>query len=166
MNPEELARFQKLLASYVQTMRLRGLRERTIQTYRRSLWQVSKHFRRCPDDLNAEELKSYFAALLERYAWSSVNIQVSSLVFLHRYVLDREVEWGKIIKPRTSRSLPDIPTREEVHTLINSVRKLRFRIFLFVVYSLGLRTGEGLRLEVGDIDGSQHRVHIRDGKGG
>ena len=47
-----------------------------------------------------------------------------------------------------------------------AVRKLRFRIFLLVVYSLGLRTTEGLKLEVGDIDGVEHRVHIRNGKGG
>ena len=37
---------------------------------------------------------------------------------------------------------------------------------LLVVYSLGLRTREGLGIEVGDIDGNQHRVHIRNGKGG
>jgi integrase/recombinase XerD len=46
------------------------------------------------------------------------------------------------------------------------VRKLRYRIFLLVVYSLDLRITEGLPLEVSDIDGSQRRVHIRDGKGG
>ncbi len=44
MKPEELERFQQLLAAYVQAMRLQGLRERTIETYSRSLWQVSKHF--------------------------------------------------------------------------------------------------------------------------
>lgn len=37
---------------------------------------------------------------------------------------------------------------------------------MLVVYSLGLRISEGLALEVADIDGSQRRVHIRDGKGG
>ena len=82
------------------------------------------------------------------------------------YVLNREVEWGQIIKQKGPKTLPDIPTRDEVHFIINSVRKLRFRIFLFVVYSLGLRTTEGLKLEVGDVDGRQHRVHIRNGKGG
>jgi len=30
---------------------------------------------------------------------------------------------------------------------------------------MGLRLGEGLRLQVGDIDASRHRVHIRDTKG-
>lgn len=31
---------------------------------------------------------------------------------------------------------------------------------------MGLRLGEGLALEIGDIDAAHHRVHIRQGKGG
>lgn len=166
MNSGELEKFMKLLAAYEQALRLQRKRDRTIETYCQYLWKVAKHFNRCPDDLSADELKSYFSWMLSRYAPNTVNVQVASLVFLHRYVLNREVEWGKIIKQKSPMSLPDIPTKEEVRFLINSVRKVRFRIFLLVVYSLGLRTTEGLKLEVGDVDGSQHRVHIRNSKGG
>lgn len=166
MNSGELEKFKKLLAAYEQALRLQRKRDRTIETYCQYLWKVAKHFDRCPDDLSADELKSYFSWMLSRYAPNTVNVQVASLVFLHRYVLNREVEWGKIIKQKSPMSLPDIPTKEEVRFLINSVRKVRFRIFLLVVYSLGLRTSEGLKLEVGDVDGSQHRVHIRNSKGG
>jgi len=104
--------------------------------------------------------------MLEQYSWSTIKVDLSSLQFFHRYVLEREMEWIKIIRPPRVRTLPDIPTREEVQLLINTVRKLRYRIFLLVVYSLGLRITEGLALEVADIDGTQRRVHIRDGKGG
>jgi len=166
MNSGELEKFKKLLAAYEQALRLQRKRDRTIETYCQYLWKVAKHFNRCPDDLSAEELKSYFSWMLSRYAPNTVNVQVASLVFLHRYVLNREVEWGKIIKQKSPMSLPDIPTKEEVRFLINSVRKVCYRIFLLVVYSLGLRTTEGLKLEVGDVDGSQHRVHIRNSKGG
>jgi integrase/recombinase XerD len=166
MNSGELEKFKKLLAAYEQALRLQRKRDRTIETYCQYLWKVAKHFNRCPDDLSADELKSYFSWMLSRYAPNTVNVQVASLVFLHRYVLNREVEWGKIIKQKSPMSLPDIPTKEEVRFLINSVRKVRFRIFLLVVYSLGLRTSEGHKLEVGDVDGSQHRVHIRNSKGG
>lgn len=31
---------------------------------------------------------------------------------------------------------------------------------------MGLRLGEGLALEIGDIDAAQRRVHVRQGKGG
>lgn len=166
MDPVEQARCDKLFDATIQAMQLHGLREKTIDSYRRSLRRVAGYFDRCPDDLKPDELKAYFAALLEQYSWSTIKVELSSLQFFHRYVLDREMEWIKIIRPPRVRSLPDIPTREEVHRLINTVRKLRYRIFLLVVYSLGLRISEGLALQVADIDGSQRRVHIRDGKGG
>jgi site-specific recombinase XerD len=166
MDPAEQARFDRLLDAMTRAMRLHGLRDKTVDSYRRTLYRVAGHFCRCPDNLQPDELKAYFAALLEQYSWSTIKVDLSSLQFFHRYVLEREMEWIKIIRPPRVRTLPDVPTREEVQLLINTVRKLRYRVFLLVVYSLGLRISEGLALEVADIDGSQRRVHIRDGKGG
>jgi integrase len=53
----------------------------------------------------------------------------------------------------------------EVEQLIGATRKLRYRVFLLTTYSMGLRLGETLALEVGDIDGQRKQVHIRRGKG-
>jgi hypothetical protein len=50
------------------------------------------------------------------------------------------MEWVDIIKPPNSRSLPDGPTRQEVQLLINSVYRLRYRMYFFALYSMGLRS--------------------------
>jgi hypothetical protein len=104
MNPEELEKFKQLLAAYEQALRLQRMRERTIETYRQYLWKVAKHFNRYPDNLSADELKSYFTWMLSRYAWNTVNVQVASLVFLYRHVLNREVEWGRTTKQKSPKS--------------------------------------------------------------
>ena len=49
--------------------------------------------------------------------------------------------------------------------LIGATPKRRYRVFLLTTYSMGLRLGEALSLEVGDSDGQRQRVHIRRGKG-
>jgi hypothetical protein len=53
--------------------------------------------------------------------------------------------------------------------MIAATRILSYRVFFFTLYSLGLRLGEGLRLQVGlqvgDIDAVRGRVHVRDAKG-
>jgi integrase len=128
--------------------------------------RVAGFFNRCPDNLTATDLKSYFAWMVENYSWSSVKVDLWGLSFFFRQVLDRPMEWVDIIKPPNSRSLPDIPTREEVQRLINSVYRLRYRVYFFAVYSMGLRLGECLGLEIGDIDAANRRVHVRQGKGG
>jgi len=46
--------------------------------------------------------------------------------------------------PRKFNHLPDIPTRQEVQRLINSVRRLRYRVFFLTVLQPGPALGEGL----------------------
>jgi integrase len=70
-----------------------------------------------------------------------------------------------LIKPPRTQRLPDIVTVEEAQRIMAATRVLSYRVFFFTLYSLGLRLGEGLRLQVGDIDGARSRVHIRDAKG-
>ena len=162
----EQARFDRLIEDMMLAMLLHGLRGKTINRYRRTIYRVASHFDRCPDDLKPAELKTYFATMLEQYSWSTIKVKLCSLQCLHRNVLEREMEWVKIIRLPRVCTITYIPSREEVHRLINSMRKTRYSSFLLVVYSTGLRITEGLGLEVGDIDGSKMRVHIRNGKGG
>ncbi len=70
-----------------------------------------------------------------------------------------------MIKAPKVHSLPDILTLTEVEQLIGATRKLRYRVFLLTTYSMGLRLGETLALQVRDIDGQRKQVHIRRGKG-
>jgi len=56
-------------------------------------------------------------------------------------------------------------TVAEVQKLISAARKKRYRTFILTTYSMGLRLSETLALQVSDIDGARHRVHIRRGKG-
>ena len=79
----------------------------------------------------------------------------------------RQKPWVNVdlIKPPRAIRLPDIITIEEATRLFRGTHKLSYRVFYFTVYSLGLRLGEGLRLEVGDLNAGRQRVHIRDAKG-
>ena len=49
--------------------------------------------------------------------------------------------------------------------LILATRQLRYRVFLLVTYSRGLRLSEALALQAGAIDAQRKQVHIRRGKG-
>jgi integrase len=80
-------------------------------------------------------------------------------------VLKQDWQWLEIIKAPKIQSLPDILTPREVERLIGAARKLRYRVFSLTTYTMGLRLGETLTLEVGDIDAETRRVHIRQGKG-
>ena len=61
--------------------------------------------------------------------------------------------------------LPVVLSAAEVRRVLAAVPALDHRLALITIYSCGLRLGEGLRLEVRDIDAERMLLHIRAGKG-
>lgn len=166
MHPTEQARFTPLYQQMLQALQLQGKRPKTVDAYARAVRRIADFFNRCPDNLSAQELKCYFASLVQSHSWSTVKLDRNGLQFFFRHVLDRQWQWIDIIKPPIVHTLPDILSRDETFQVINQVQQLRYRVFLFTLYSMGLRLGEGIRIEVGDIDSARARLHVRNAKGG
>jgi integrase/recombinase XerD len=165
MNAVEQARFTPLYESMQRALKLQGKAKATKEAYSRAVRRSAEYFERCPDDLSAEELREYFASLLETHSWSTIKLDRCGLQFFYRHVLERPWDWVEIVKPPQMQRLPDVLTREQTHRLLGAVYKLRYRVFFVTLYSTGLRLGEGLALQVGDIDGQRLRIHVRAGKG-
>ncbi|MEZ9821781.1 tyrosine-type recombinase/integrase, partial [Shewanella sp. 10N.286.45.A1] len=98
--------------------------------------------------------------------WSTVKLDRNGLQFFYRHVLNQQWEWLNIVKPPQVTPLPDILTPAEVAIAISQTHQLRYQVFFLVLYSMGLRLGEGIHLQVGDIDSQLMQVHIRNAKGG
>ena len=150
MDSAEQARFKPLYLSMQQALTLQGKRPKTIDAYTRAVRRVADYVGRCPDDLTADELKDYFVDLVASYSWSTVKLDRNGIQFFYRHVLDKPWDWVSIVKPPRVRSLPDVLTRKQTLEVINATRKLRYRVLFLTVYSMVLRLGEGLQLDVGD----------------
>jgi integrase len=165
MNQSEANRFNELYERQLKTLKLQGKGKGTIDAYARSIRRIRDYFDCCPDKLKPEQLEDYFADLVESHSWSVVKIDRVGLQHFWKYVLKKDWQWVDIVKPPRVKAIPDILTPAEVEKLIGATRKLRYRVFLLTTYSMGLRLGETLALQVGDIDASRKLVHIRRGKG-
>ncbi len=165
MNSTEQARLNPLYENMQRALKLQGKAKATKDAYSRAVRRAADYFDRCPDDLTAEELRAYFADLLETHSWSTIKLDRCGLQFFYRHVLDRPWDWVDIVKPPRAERLPDVLTREETRRLLGAVYQLRYRVFFVTLYTTGLRLSEGLALEVGDIDRHRLRLHVRRGKG-
>jgi integrase len=165
MNKAETNRFNVLYQRHLRLLKLQGKSEKTIDAYSRAVRRIREHFDCCPDQLSLEQREKYFSKLVESHSWSTVKIDRNGLQFFWKHVLKRDWQWVEIIKAPKVCSLPDILTVAEVEQLIGATRKLRYRVFLLTTYSMGLRLEEALSLQVGDIDATRKKVHIRRGKG-
>ena len=150
---------------HLKHLRLKGLQPKTIEAYSRAIRRIGAYFDHQIEDLSEQQLTDYFTDLLDSHSWSAVKLDLYGLKFYYIHVLHKPWVNVDLIKPPKARRLPDIVTVEEAKRLFMATRTLSYRVFYFTAYSLGLRLGEGLRLQVGDIDAARQRVHIRDSKG-
>jgi len=158
-------KFKRNYTKHLQHLKLKGLQPKTIEAYARAIRRIGDYFAHDINDLSKQQLADYFSDLLSTHSWSAVKLDLYGLKFYYTHVLGKSWVNIDLIKPPKAQRLPDIVTVEEAGRLFQATHKLSYRVFFFTVYSLGLRLGEGLRLQVGDIDAARRRVHIRDAKG-
>ena len=157
--------YDEHFAQFKKHLRLKGHRPKTIAAYERGVRRMGKYFDYDIVDLSEQQLLDYFAELQAARSWSTLKVDLYGVKFYYQHVLKKPWAHLDLIKAPTAQRLPDILTLDEAAMLFQSTRILSYRVFFFTLYSLGLRLGEGLNLEIGDIDAALHRVHIRDAKG-
>ncbi|MCP4366026.1 MAG: tyrosine-type recombinase/integrase [Planctomycetes bacterium] len=158
-------KFWELHRQYAQALMLQGKSPKTVDSYCRSIRRLADYYDRCPVDITVDELKQYFADLVESHSWSTVKVDRNGFQHFWKQILGKDWDWVSIVKPPQSKRLPDILSIEDMQKLLNSFYTMHYRTFFLTTYSMGLRLGETLNLRVGDIDSSLMQVHIRAGKG-
>ena len=89
----------------IDDMRLRNLSPHTIDAYVHAVAQFAKHYRRSPDELDAEQARAYLLHLVQdRHAsWSRYNQARCALQFLYRFVLKQDGERFERASPAPAR---------------------------------------------------------------
>jgi integrase/recombinase XerD len=148
-------------------MRLRDFRPRTQEGYSLAVRQFLDRMQREPQTLTDDDVRAYFLYLREgkKLAPSSINIAVHALRFFFIHTLQRDWPVFDLLRVNKPRMLPVVLSTNEVRALLAAVRHPVRRVALSTIYALGLRLGEGLRLETGHIDGERLLVWVRNGKG-
>jgi integrase/recombinase XerD len=158
-------KFRRIYEKHCKLLKLNGLQPKTIDAYSRAIRRIGERFEYELEDLSFDQLTDYFTDLLDSHSWSAVKLDLYGLKFFYTQVLKKEwVDIPMVKAPKTSR-IPDILTVKQLQTLFNATNRLSYRVFFYVTYSMGLRLGESLKLQVGDIDASTMKVHIREAKG-
>ena len=75
----------------IECLQLRGLSERTQDSYVRAVRQLAEHYHRSPDQISEAELRQYFLHLLnvKHYARSTMTIAICGIRFCYQQTLNR-----------------------------------------------------------------------------
>lgn len=151
----------------IECLQLRGLSERTQESYVQAVRQLAGHYHKSPDLITEEELRQYFLYLknVRKYASSSLTIALCGIKFFFEHALKRDFPILDFIRPAREKKLPTVLSPDEVRRILRLVRLQSYRTCLSAIYSCGLRLQEGTHLQVQDIDSARRMIHLRQGKG-
>lgn len=161
----------------------------TVSAYRNDLRQLTDFLQRSGDDTGLEPISSWsdltdghFAAFLtylqdREYAQATVARKTAASKSFFAYLLNRGVLEGPVgadvASPKVAKYTPTIMSRDDIARLLeeplrdepNRPEAIRDRAMLEVLYGTGMRVGEMVALNVGDIDLEARSVHCM-GKSG
>lgn len=158
---------------------LRGSSPHTLAAYSGDLVQLAEYLEsqqvRDLAAVTVAHLRGYLAELAGHdYARSTIARKLSAVRSLFRWA--RQHGWvtedpsRSLRAPRKGTRLPKWLRDSELNVLLalpdRSPAGLRDRAILEMLYASGLRAGEAVHLDVGDLDLQTQEVRVREGKGG
>jgi len=147
---------------------VRGMAERTRESYLAAVTRLARHYRRPPDQLSPDEVQAYLVHMLreEHLAWSTCSIAVHAFRFLYHTTLGRATATFTIPGPKARQTLPEILSPAEVRRLLGHAGNRKQRALLATTYGAGLRVSEVVRLRLRHLDADRMCLRVEQGKGG
>ena len=157
-------KFQEILS-------FRDLASGTISTYCSYLSQFLSWFEesfpdRLVDSVTWEELRSYARYLKEIRVLNSrtVNVHIAQLRDFFQYILHRDWDRYQLPYLRFDEKLTNVPTKEQINRIIDSISNLKHKTEISLLYSSGIRVSELCRLRCQDIYHSKNCIYISPSK--
>lgn len=151
-----------------QWLRSRRYSENTVKTYVEALRNFLRYHegKKTADITNQDVIDYNNKYILKKGLSSSFQNQVVNAIKLFFRELERKsLEPSLIHRPKRSKVLPNVLSKEEVKKILEAPINLKHRAMLSLIYSCGLRSGEVLRLRFDNIDSGRMLVIIKQAKG-
>jgi integron integrase len=136
-------------------------------------WQWSKRFLDfCKENKVGKETKAEVAverflthlANVENISANTQNQAFSAICYLYREVLKRPLEGVSALRAKRPDRIRDICDQSEIGAILDQLKGINW-LAVAMMYGLGLRIGEIVRVRIKDISFERKQIHIYGGKG-
>jgi integrase/recombinase XerD len=159
---------QQHLNSFKNYMNYRRYSQNTIKTYSDALDVFFRFFQnKTIESLNKEDLIQFNTEYILKNNLSSSyqNQVINAIKLFYRNRFNRSMEVDYIQRPRREKRLPNVLSKDEVKSILESPINLKHRAMLSLIYACGLRRSELLNLTLKDILSDRNLIFIRQSKG-
>ncbi len=156
------------LEAFKSFMNYRRYSKNTIKTYSDALQSFFKfNATENLEQLTIEHLIKFNNEhiLKNNYSASYQNQVINAIKLFYRNRFNRTMEVDFIQRPRREKRLPNVLSKLEVKSILESPINLKHRAMLSLIYACGLRRSELLNLTLKDVLSDRHLLFIRQSKG-
>lgn len=142
--------------------------ERTNESYLALLQLFFKYFSdKDPLTISTEEVSEFIHdfIVINGYSKSYQNQVISAIKTFYRISGRSAFDLQLFERPRRSRALPKVFSKEEVQRILNATRNTKHKLLLWIIYSCGLRRSEITNIKLTDLDRDRGVLHVKEGKG-
>lgn len=159
---------EQVLLRMKEDILLRGLSKNTLDSYMLNARLFLEYCNRPVEQVDEHDIRNFLYYLIneKKVMPQTVNTYSAAIRFLFAVTLNRTLNYLQIPRQKKRKTLPEVLTREEVHSIIDSCTNIKHKAMLMVVYSSGLRVSEAAALKIQHIDSVNMRLFVEDGKGG
>lgn len=147
---------------------LKGYSYKTIKSYLGHISRFIDFIEKPIGEIKTEDMKEYLIYLVDdkETSHSFANQAISAIKFFWMNILHRpNYEIEHFPRPKKERKLPNVLAKEDISKILSAVKNEKHKAILYLIYSAGLRVGEVVRLQIGDIDSKRMLIKVRQGKG-
>lgn len=166
--PEKVTHHQQLIESFGHWMRQKRYSESTIKTYSSMLDLFFRYYTtKKIEDITETDIVLFNQHYILRNNYSATfqNQLVNAIKLFYQKYNNTHLRLDKLERPKKSKKLPEVMSMEEVAALLNTLKNLKHKTLLSLIYAGGLRIGEALSLKLTDIDSKRLMLHLKNAKG-
>jgi integrase/recombinase XerD len=156
------------IEKFKQWMRSKRYSESTLNTYSEALKSFLVFYReKSITEITNEDVIVYNNEYIVKNNLSASyqNQIVNAVKLFFKTMQETKIVVDKIHRPKRSKTLPNVLSKEEVFKIIELTTNLKHKTLLALIYSSGLRISEALNMKLSDIDSKRMLIHVKNAKG-
>lgn len=159
---------QQEIERFSQWMKQKRYSESTVKTY---VMAITVFLRFIKPKTSAEATNEDMQRFVYQYmiprklSFSYQNQAVNASKLFFKTIKGSMLITEELERPRREYKLPNVLSKEEVATILQSLQNQKHRTALSLIYACGLRRGELLNLKPGNVDSKRHFLIILKAKG-
>ncbi len=153
---------------FLQKLETRKYSQNTAKTY---ISMFEKFINYYKDELNLmaineEMILKYIQHLVQtELSDSYINQSINAIKFYYEVVKEMPNRFYAVDRPMPKESLPKVLSKEDIGKMIGSIKNIKHKCLVSMLYATGLRRSELLNLKLEDLDSKRMTIRVVEGKG-